>query len=308
MAVKTRKKIYLLICGDFAEIDPKNILQKMPELNIIADITPVFVFAKHTSNITAADWLKIVNEIKSNYDKFEGFVILHQIDNLLFTASALSFLLQGLTKPVILTGAQDEQSISQSGIKANLINASQAVSYDVREVTLFFGNKLLRANQAAQVKDESLNIFTAPGQGVLGRIDFSIRIFEKALRSTRGSLKIFEKLNSNIEVLDLYPTLDIKDLTQRLNKKDGIIINARMYKKLPEDLLFVLEKINKETPVVVWNRKLKEINTKAQNIILINNMTWQTTVVKMMWALTQEKNPGKIKDLMNKNITGEILD
>ena len=308
MLVKDRKKVYLLICGDFPELSPDNILHKLSELNIIVEVVPIFVFTKHTSNITPTDWLKIVGEIKKNYNKADGFVFLHQVDNLLYTAAAISFLLQNLSKPVVFTGAQDENSANKSGMKANLINASQAVNQGIKEVSLIFGNKLLRANQSIQVKDETLNTFVTPLEGLLGRIDFSIRTFDKVLWKNRGEFKIFEKLNTNIEVFDLSPVLDIKDLTQRFSKKSGIVINARMYKKLPEDLLFVLEKINKETPVVVWNRKLKEINTKAENIILVNNITWQTTVVKMMWVLAQENNLKKIKALMSKNVTGEILE
>ena len=93
-----------MVCGLSLAGKQKDWLKSMPELGIIADVEPVFVFDQNSVDITPAVWIKLAQEIHQRMDQATGFVVLHSVDNLLYTAAALSFMLQNLTKPIIFTG------------------------------------------------------------------------------------------------------------------------------------------------------------------------------------------------------------
>ncbi len=288
-------------------VNKKDWLASMPELGIIADVRPIFVFQKPSADITPDVWIKLAREIYQNFDKAEGFVVLHGADNLLYTSSALSFLLQNLTKPIIFTGSHGLDTRKQE-VRANLINATQGATSGLNEVALMFGNRLLRANIARQGIEDSLNVLTTPVEGILGRIDFSIRIFDGAITKNKGKVKLFDKLSDKIEIIQSNPVINLKALAKRVVNKEGIIVNMDQYQDLPQDLMFFLEKITADIPVVIWTNQLQSKILAPKNVLLINNLTWETAVVKFMWALGQTKNIKQIKELMAKEIAGEIIE
>lgn len=298
-----------MICGQSFEGKQRDWLKSMPELGIIAEVEPVFVFDQNSVDITPEVWSKLAQEIYARLDDAAGFVVLHGIDNLLYTSAALSFMLQDLNKPIIFTGGFFDQikKNKKIDIRANLINAAQAASFEFNEVGLMFGNRLLRANQANRATDESLNLFTAPDSAILGRIDFSIRIFDKNIVKPKGKTKLFSELSNAIEIVKIGPTINLKDLTKRLADKKGVIVKAGKYQALPTDLMFVLSKVTADVPVVVWSRVLEPSSIAPKNIMLVNNMTWEATLTKFMWALTQQQDIQKLKQLMGSEVAGEMI-
>lgn len=302
---KTNKKIYILICGQFVETQKKDWLKQLPELTIMTNAEAVEIFDGTSADMTPEVWFKLAKAIYQRLPSASGFVVLHNVDNILYTSSAMTFLLQNLTKPIIFTGRQF--NANKIDFKANLINAVQAASNDFSEVALMFGNRLLRASQATLVLPESLNIFSAPDNSVIGRIDFSIRIFRKLVSSNTGRTKLFDKLSDNLAIIDISPLTNLKSLAKQLTDKDGIIVNAENCESLPEDLIFILQKITATVPVVVWSNKMDSLGLTAKNMIVINNMTWVTTELKFAWALTQTTDIKKVLALMTKNIAGEII-
>ena len=304
------KKIAVLLGSGLPGFKPEALadwLGQMPELNIIAKVEPVFIFGKNAVDTGPAVWLKLAEEIKKRLNQYDGFVVLHGIDNLLYTSSALSFLLQNLDKPVIFTGSQQSVKNKQPGLRANLINAVQVAAFNFSDVGLIFGNRLLRANQASWVGFDSLNIFAGPESAVVGRIDFSIRIFDRLTLKPKGQIKSYNKLNTNIEIVEIQPILNLKTLARQLVDRDGIVVNAGFCQNLPEDLVFLFEKVTQDVPVVIWSQTITSAVLGPKNLILVNNLTWPTTVTKLTWALAQTKNLKKIKELMEKNIAGEII-
>lgn len=298
-----------MVANHPAGLKEKDWLSAMPEIGIIANVEPVFVFKKPSADITPEVWLRLAEEIYDRFDKAAGFVVLHGVDNLLYTSSALSFLLQNLTKPIIFTGGQQVTANGKKlEIRANLINAAQTANYNLGEVCLMFGNRLLRANQASRATEESLNVFTTPINGILGRIDFSIRIFDKAITKNKGKVKFFGKLSDKVEIIEASPAINLKTLTSRVAEKEGIIVDASRYQDLPQDLMFLLEKITADIPVIIWSRQAKAQVLAPKNVLLINNLTWETTVTKFMWVLGQTNNIKQIKVLMAKDVAGETIE
>lgn len=292
-------------CGQFPEIQKKNWLNQMPELGIIAETEFVEVFNKPSSDVLPESWLLLAQAILKKLDKADGFVVLHNIDNILYTASALSLLLNNLTKPIIFTGRQ--LTSEQTDFKASIINAVQAAGNDFSEVCLMFGNRLLRASQSTRILSGTLNIFEAPADSVIGRIDFSIRVFDKLISRNKGKAKLAGGFNNNIATINLSPLIDLPTLTKDLADKNGVLVQAKYYESIPEDLMFILQKVATDIPVIIWSEKINVNSLTPKNMLIVNNMIWEMTAVKLSWILSQTQDIKKIKELMVKNISGEII-
>lgn len=116
-----------------------------------------------SSDMTPEDWQHIADDIKQNYDRYDGFVILHGTDTMAFTASALSFMLENLAKPVIVTGSQIPLAELRSDGQTNLLNALYlAANHPVNEVSLFFNNKLFRGNRTTKAHADGFDAFASP--------------------------------------------------------------------------------------------------------------------------------------------------
>ena len=116
-----------------------------------------------SSDMTPQDWQHIADDIKQNYDRYDGFVILHGTDTMAFTASPLSFMLQNLAKPVIVTGSQIPLAELRSNGQTNLLNALYlAANHPVNEVCLFFNNKLFRGNRTTKAHADGFDAFASP--------------------------------------------------------------------------------------------------------------------------------------------------
>ncbi|MBN1261706.1 MAG: asparaginase [Anaerolineae bacterium] len=155
-------------------------MQLMPELH--NDLMPAYDIHEFdplldSSNMTPADWLKIAQDIAHHYDDYDGFIVLHGTDTMAYTAAALSFVLQGLRKPVILTGSQIPLCEVRNDARENLITVMLlAASYPIPEVCLYFGSTLLRGNRATKVDAMGFNAFASPNYPPLGAVGIDISI------------------------------------------------------------------------------------------------------------------------------------
>lgn len=135
-----------------------------------------------SSNATPDDWVTIARDIAARYDDHDGFVVLHGTDTMAFTASALSFMLQGLGKPVILTGAQIPIEAPRSDGLPNLVGALQlAAAPELNEVGVFFGQRLLRGNRSTKVSSEAFTAFDSPNYPALAEAGIHLRWNRQAL-------------------------------------------------------------------------------------------------------------------------------
>jgi len=303
-----RKKVLILYCGSVEGVTDTNLpqwLQRMPELDIIADIDSVFIATEKENLSSPKFWQKVADSILKHQKKYNGFVIIHPVETLLYTASAQSFLLHNLKKPIVFTGTQkrEDSKDNQLGIKANLINAVQVATLALPETAVIFGNSLIRANTAKRIFDYSLNTFEGPENAVLGKIDFSIRLFEKHLKKIQVLTQFKAKLNDNIEYIKIQPVFNINELKTRLKSKAGIFVEGHG-QDIPSELRNLLAKSFGKIPVILHDVK-NEINDA--NITTIDNMTLESSLVKFMYILAQTKNINEIKKMMLANIAGEII-
>ena len=152
----------------------------MPELR--SDLMPEFDIHEYdplldSANMTPAEWLKIAEDIADHYDQFDGFIVLHGTDTMAYTASASPFMLQGLRKPVILTGSQIPLCEVRTDARANMITVMMiAAQFAIPEVCLYFGNQLLRGCRSVKVNADGFDAFASPNYPPLGEIGIGIEI------------------------------------------------------------------------------------------------------------------------------------
>lgn len=185
-------------------------LEKMPEFH--RPEMPLFTIHEYeplidSSDMTPTDWQRIADDIGENYHQYDGFVILHGTDTMAYTASALSFMLENLEKPVIVTGSQIPIAELRSDGQANLLNALHiAANYPVNEVTLFFNNQLLRGNRSTKSHADGFNAFTSPNLPALLEAGIHIEVkADKLNQPSVGPFKVHTINDQPVAVIMMYP-------------------------------------------------------------------------------------------------------
>ena len=237
------------------------IAQKMP-MHLSASM-PEYVLEEldlliDSTNATPLDWQIIARRIRDNYDKYDGFVILHGTDTLAYTTSALSFMFQDLTKPIIVTGSQIPLSELRNDAQDNLITALLlARHYPIAEVCLYFNGRLLRGNRSTKVKATGFDAFDSPNYPWLGQVGIHIEIKHDVLRpvAAKPHFELPEYGHHRVVPIRLYPGIDSEFLQHLLKLPiDGLIIQAYGVGNAPDRdplLLKTLEQANSQGKVII---------------------------------------------------------
>jgi L-asparaginase/Glu-tRNA(Gln) amidotransferase subunit D len=138
----------------------------------------------------------------------------------------------------------------------------------------------------------------------LGQIDFSIRIFNQTKRDIENKVKMVSDLEENILIVEATPILSIASLKDAIKNKKGLLVKADV-NKISSIVISALEEISKKMPVVIFGKQ--QTDQLPDGFIVVSNMTLEASIIKLMWSLKQVAAPTKIKDLMHKNVAGEII-
>lgn len=224
------------------------LLYKIIEYNALLD----------SCNMSCKDWIKIANDIKKNYNKYQGFVILHGTDTMAYTSSVLSFMLEGLTKPVIITGSQIPIYETRSDAKDNFLSSLIIAGfYDIPEVCVFFANKLLRGNRTEKISSEELDAFGSPNYPVLGHVGIDVKINHHYIRrpDVKVPFTVHTNLNPNAAILTFCPTITCQMLESFLKPPlEGLVLQSYGAGNLPSqrtDILKLLKDAVKREILIV---------------------------------------------------------
>ena len=181
-----------------------------------------------SSDVNPQMWIRLVEIIEENYEKFDGFVVLHGTDTMAYTASALSFMLENLSKPVIFTGSQLPIGTLRTDGKENLISAIEIAADNrngepmVPEVGIFFQNKLFRGNRTIKYNAEYFNAFRSDNYPPLAETGISIKynFSNISYPASKQPLKVHKNLNTNIAILKIFPGISENTIRSFFNIKD----------------------------------------------------------------------------------------
>jgi L-asparaginase len=180
-----------------------------------------------SSNATPADWLAIARDIAARYHEYDGFVVLHGTDTMAYTASALSFMLRGLRKPVIVTGSQIPLGAVRSDAPQNLITALQLAADDaINEVAIYFNQRLLRGNRSTKVSTERLQAFDSPNYPWLGEQCITMKLHREYLlpRAEKEAFELPDYRGANVLPLRFVPGMPMSVVQALLDLKPQAVI------------------------------------------------------------------------------------
>jgi L-asparaginase len=275
-----------------------------------------------SSNISVREWVKLARDIEAKYDDYDGFVILHGTDTMAYTASALSFMLEGLAKPVILTGSQIPLCEIRNDGRDNLITSLIiAGNYAIPEVCLYFGNELFRGNRSTKISSDELVAFGSPNFPALAEAGVRIQVRESLLRPAGEKLILRPFLPQQIAVLKIFPGIQF-GIFENIMTADlrGIVLETFGTGNLPEDqgdLARILAKARENgTIIVVCTQCLRgsvllgEYETSytlaKAGAVSGYDMMVEAAVTKLYYLLSRGCDMDQVKALMIKNLRGEL--
>ncbi|MDB4225933.1 asparaginase [bacterium] len=213
--------------GSLKAFNFKNLLERIPELQLLDCNIDTVTFKNpiDSSNMKPEYWVQIAEIIETNYNKFDGFVVLHGSDTMSYTASALSFMLENLAKPVIFTGSQLPIGDLRTDAKENLITSIQVASMQykgkpaIKEVCLYFEYKLYRGNRTIKLNAEHFQAFASLNYPDLAESGVHLKInYEYLFKpNLRKKLKVNKNLDENIAILKLFPGISQAVIESVLN-------------------------------------------------------------------------------------------
>ncbi|MGB8647542.1 MAG: asparaginase [Anaerolineae bacterium] len=206
----------------------------MPEL---ADpVMPKFVINEYaplldSSNMVAANWIEIAEDIRRHYDDYDGFVVIHGTDTMAYTASALPFILQGLHKPIVVTGSQIPLCEVRSDGRHNLLTSLLIAAYsEIPEVCLFFGTKLLRGCRAVKVNADGLDAFESPNYPLLGQAGVEITLYRERVLQPGGGpgpLNVKPLTGAVVGTLGIFPGISAEVVRNTLMQPlQGLVLET----------------------------------------------------------------------------------
>lgn len=317
--------------GTLESFNFKHLMKHIPELDKCGVNVESYVFDKiiDSSDMHPDVWVKLVKVIQENYDRYTGFVILHGTDTMAYTASALSFMLNNLSKPVILTGSQLPIGDLRTDGKENLMTSIEiagAVENGepvVQEVCIYFENHLMRGNRTTKQNAENFNAFHSCNYPNLADVGIHIKYEQVYFRKNteKKPLEIYTGYDPNVVVLTLFPGIQKSIVEAVLNVPGlrGVVLKTFGTGNAPRNewLLNLLKNATDRGIVIVnvtqclegavdMTRYETGIQLLETGVVSGHDITTESALVKLMVLLGNEPDIKKVREKMSVSIAGEI--
>jgi L-asparaginase len=296
------------------------LLSEIPELSVIADLTIVNVFFEDSSDINRHHWKILAETIFSRYTEYDGFVVLHGTDTMSYTASALSFSLKNLGKPVIFTGSQVPMSKLRSDARRNLINAVELATWPIPEVAICFNDHLYRGNRSTKMSIGDFDAFASPNYPLLAEVGIDIKLSEHILKP-KGKFTSDTRFDDSIHIIKLHPNLSPKLLNSLdLSQIKAVILEAFGSGNMPMKgeynmIPFIERCINNECHVIITSQAAYDSvdldlyasgkAAKKLGALSAGEMTMEATITKTMHLLGQKLEHEEFGTKFETNLIGE---
>lgn len=317
--------------GALKSFDFANLLDKIPELKLLDCTIETTSFEKviDSSNMNPSYWVKIAEIIESFYSKCDGFVVLHGSDTMSYSASALSFMLENLNKPVIFTGSQLPIGDLRTDAKENLITSIQIASLRenneplIKEVGLYFEYKLYRGNRTTKINAEHFEAFASLNYPDLVESGVHLKINREYLFQPKSALelKVHNILNTNVAIIKLFPGISEAILRAILftPKLEGVILETYGAGNTTTESWFInllREAIEKKISIinvtqcsggsVIMGQYETSMQLKNMGVISAGDMTSEAAITKLMYLLTKNLSRNEFKMNFERSLRGEI--
>ncbi|MFN5182162.1 MAG: asparaginase [Bacteroidota bacterium] len=317
--------------GELKPFDFSSLSEQIPELSKFnLDLNAVtFNQPIDSSDMHPKNWIQLAEIIKNNYNKHTGFVILHGSDTMAFTASALSFMLENLAKPVILTGSQLPMGIIRTDGKENLITAIEIASAThkngdpvVPEVCIYFEYRLYRGNRTFKYSSKDFDAFKSPNYSELAEAGVEINYNLSAINKLpQKKLKVHLGLENDVAVLKIFPGIS-KKITESVLLTPGIkavVLETfgagncltepwftSLIKKVIDKNIIVLNITQCKEGRVIQGMYQTSTHLQKAGVIPGADMTFEASITKLMFLLGKNFSIKKTKSLLVKNLRGEL--
>lgn len=311
----------------------EEILKEVPELKRIIHTIDVLSFTPpiDSSDVDPSVWIAIAQMIEQNYLSYDGFVVLHGTDTMSYTASALSFMLENLAKPVVLTGSQLPVGMLRTDGRENIVSAIEVAAARnsagkamVPEVTLFFGTKLYRGNRTTKYSAENFNAFHSPNYPSLAEAGITIKYntpFINYPENYDAQLKVHKAFGDSIAILKLFPGISPGSVEAILEKggAKGVIMESfgSGNATTKEWFISLIEKSIAKGMIILNVTQCMagkvDMSAYSTGIELLKlgviggvDITFEAAVAKFLFLMGQTTNHQDINTYLKSNLRGEI--
>lgn len=300
---------------------PEQLLRYVPAIADLCDIGFVQLYDLDSTNICPAHWLGMARVIRENYADYDGFVISHGTDTMAYTAAALSYLVQGSPKPIILTGAQKPIGFDTTDSKVNLADSFLCACNDhMHGVCIVFNGRVITGTRACKTRSKSFDAFRSinyPNIAVV-RDGFLTQYITPECYETPV---FFDSLNTRVGLLKLIPGADVELLTFMLTRSDALIIESFGVGGLPQSggMHAIVEKAAANGKTIVMTTQVQNEGSDLAvykighalrgnpRILEAYDMTTEAALTKIMWILGVTDDPERIAALFYTPVGRDIL-
>lgn len=293
------------------------------ELEILAYDAPL-----DSSNIGPKEWIQLARTIHDNYHKYDAFIVLHGTDTMSYSASAISFLLDGIAKPIIFTGAQLPLGFPRTDARSNISSSLEIASTKrdgkpvIREVCIYFNHQLLRGNRSRKIESLHFDAFASENYPPLAKAGVEMEFnFPYLSEGNQADLKVYSSLEERILTHKVVPGRGFENFNKNLTNElpSGVIIETFGSGNVPQDgyfLDFLKHLTENEVPVlnvsqcpggeIIQGKYQASEILKEIGIISGRDITYEAALTKMMYVLANEEDYEKQCHILQTSIKGEM--
>lgn len=304
------------------ELTTEQLLSHIPGISDICGVDCLQLLNLDSTNMTPAHWLEIAACIRDHYGCYDGFVITHGTDTMAYTAAALSYLIQGSPKPIVLTGAQRPIGFDSTDSKTNLADAFRCAAEDLPGVSIVFNSRVILGTRAKKTRSKSFQAFSSINHPELGVLRDGV-LLRYIRQDCREAPVFYDRLDPRVALLKLVPGTGRDAADFLLERNDALIIESFGVGGLPDyeggQLDAILRGAVARGKIVVMTTQVPNEGSdltvyhvggrlkSSMNLLEAYDMTTEAAVAKLMWILGQTRGFAEAERLFYTPVARDIL-